>query len=184
MRNKRSKIKLGIMVASAAIVVNIVTDWTALPEPLVIPMMVILLLGGLSVLILIINLIDEIIFYFMEKRMNRDQQLSYARMFAEGRYSDASIQKVAAFSGAVVYLMTGASGGYGGPSIREHAVSYAALESGRPGGDYSFDEACQFAGPIVFGPLTELHQRVHKNEYCFDDDPDDEKKIAAFSGGE
>lgn len=67
MRNKRNKMKLGIMVASAAIAVNIFTDWTALPEPLVIPMMVILSLGGLSVLILIINLIVEIIFCFMEK---------------------------------------------------------------------------------------------------------------------
>lgn len=105
--------------------------------------------------------------------MNHDQMLSYARLFAEGKFSEASIQKIAAFCGSVVYLMTGASGGYGGPSIREHAVSYAAIEGGRPGGDYSFDEACEFAGPIVFGPLTSLHRRVFQNEYCFDDDPDD-----------
>lgn len=65
--------------------------------------------------------------------MDHNQKLSYARMFAEGRHPEASIQKIAAFSGAVVYLMTGASGGYGGPSVREHAVNYAAIESGRPG---------------------------------------------------
>jgi hypothetical protein len=85
----------------------------------------------------------------------------------------ASPQKRAAFANSVVYLVTGMSGGYGGPSVREHAASHLY-------GDRvercSFEEACKLLladdGPI-FGPLTALHQQCWEDEECFDDDPTD-----------
>lgn len=118
--------------------------------------------------------------------------LSWARVYGEGEYATASPQKHAAFANSVAYLVTGYSGGYGGPSIREHAVSWAL--SGPNGqqvpvetnlgtlvgqipdgslpqaGEWEFEAACQFAAPIVFGLLTDLHRRVYESEHCFDDD--------------
>src|SRR5690606_26976322 len=49
-----------------------------------------------------------------------------AREHAEREHPEASAQHRAAFANSVAYLVTGWSGGYGGPSVREHAVSHAA----------------------------------------------------------
>ena len=99
-----------------------------------------------------------------------------------------------AFANSVSYLVTGGSGGYGGPSIREHAVSWSLAGDGynspvetnlgnintqfpdgrlpRPG-EWEFERACQFAEPICYGQLPAIAKRIYQEEYCFDDDPDD-----------
>lgn len=125
--------------------------------------------------------------------------LSWARVWGEGEYAGASQYKYAAFANAVAYLCTGGSGGYGGPSVREHAVSWAL--SGPEGyqalaqtdlgqlvvqypdgslpeaGQWEFEAACQFAAPLVFGPLANLHRRIWQVEHCFDDDPADLEQL-------
>jgi hypothetical protein len=97
--------------------------------------------------------------------------LEKAKALVDGRRPEASAQKRAAFANSVVYLVTGGSGGFGGPSVREHAVSHLYV-----GGHYSFDEAVELLlkddGPI-FGPLTDVHRECWEDEPCFDDDPQD-----------
>ncbi len=89
---------------------------------------------------------------------------------------NASGYKRAAFANSVAYLVTGASGGYGGPSVREHTAS----QMYGPGGAYTFEEAVELLlsdeGPI-FGPLTDVHRFCWENEHCFDDDPEDKAEL-------
>jgi hypothetical protein len=104
--------------------------------------------------------------------------LEQAKKYIEERHPEASPQKRAAFANSVAYLVTGLSGGYGGPSVREHA---AARLYG-PGGRHSFEEACRLLeqddGPI-FGPISELHRACWRDEFCFDDDPEDLRVLGA-----
>jgi hypothetical protein len=83
--------------------------------------------------------------------------------------------KKAIFVNCVGYLVTGASGGIGGPSVREHAVGYLYHV-----GSYSFEQAVEICladdGP-VFGPLQRIHHQIWQNEHCFDDDIEDVKKL-------
>ncbi len=101
--------------------------------------------------------------------------LEQAMRLIQEKKPQASIQKKAAFVNSVQYLVTGWSGGYGGPSVREHAASY--LYGGRR---FGFDEAVQLLladdGPI-FGPITKLHRECWLNESCFDDDPSDVEQL-------
>jgi hypothetical protein len=103
--------------------------------------------------------------------------LEQAREHAEREHPEASAQHRAAFANSVAYLVTGWSGGYGGPSVREHAVSHAAAGI-KPAGEWGMDEACRFAEPLVFGELTALHRQVAAVEHCFDDDPADVAALA------
>lgn len=114
-------------------------------------------------------------------------------------HPSAPIQHHAAYANAIAYLMTGASGGYGGPSCREHAVSWAMSgTNGRqeqvetnigtltvqypdgslpPAGQWEFEKALKFAEPLCYGELTEIHYKCYKNEHCFDDAPEDIEQI-------
>lgn len=106
--------------------------------------------------------------------MEYHEILEKAKRIVEERKPQASVQKKAAFANSVAYLVTGMAGGYGGPSVREHAV--ARYYPGR----YSFEEAVELLlkedGPI-FGPLTEVHRRCWEEEHCFDDDPRDVEEL-------
>lgn len=123
-----------------------------------------------------------------------DNVLEAARDWAIAHHPKASNHKVCAFANSVQYLVTGYSGGYGGPSIREHLCSHALVGDGenistptnlgnltvsyRDGrlpraGKWSFDRACEFCKPICFGQLSRYALKVVQVEYCFDDDPDD-----------
>lgn len=106
--------------------------------------------------------------------------LQEARAWGERAYPQASDYRHAAFANSVQYAMTGASGGYGGPSLREHAVTKAVIDSGRMFTD--FDEACQFVAPIVYGPLTDLHRQIWdaQRSICFDNDPEDERQLQRY----
>lgn len=110
-------------------------------------------------------------------------------------HPSAAIQHHAAFANSVAYLVTGASGGYGGPSCREHAVSWALSGTGGKqeqvetnlgiltvqypdgslpsAGQWEFEKALKFAEPLCYGELKEIHYRCYKSEHCFDDAPED-----------
>lgn len=112
--------------------------------------------------------------------MEYNSVLAQALSLAKERRPDASIQKQAAFAAGVLYLTAGVAGGYGGPRVREHAVSYLY-----GGALYSFEEAVNLlldeSGP-VFGSLTEVHKRCWLEQYCFDDDPQDVAELVRLTG--
>ncbi len=99
-----------------------------------------------------------------------DEALAYGRTHASsgGKY------RLSAFANSVAYLCTGMSGGYGGPSVREHAVSYS-LGGNPQAGDWEFKAACVHCFPLCFGGLNAQHLKVWKElkDLCFDDDPVD-----------
>lgn len=120
--------------------------------------------------------------------------LEKALSWAQENYPDASRQHQCAFANSVQYLVTGASGGYGGPSIREHLVSWSlgnvgAIDVGGIAmttvsqnkslpypGEWKFDVACKFAAPLCFEPVSKYKNiliQITEREYCFDDDADD-----------
>lgn len=120
----------------------------------------------------------------------RQELLAKAYSWGNQKHPAANNYRHAAFANSVAYLVTGASGGYGGPSIREHCVSWCLAGDGyntnfagmtiqfpddripRPG-KWEFEQACEFAAPIVYGRLPAFAARVAANEHCFDDDPAD-----------
>jgi hypothetical protein len=94
-----------------------------------------------------------------------------------------------AFANSVAYLVTGASGGSHGPSLREHLVSWSLMgRMGRvgvggvtviypdgslpPAGNWSFDEAIAYASPLCFDdPEKHIDKllQISGSEHCFDD---------------
>jgi len=98
-----------------------------------------------------------------------DLALDNALALAREKYPEASPQKHAAFANAVAFAVTGQCGGYGGPSVREHAAWRVCREM-------SFEDAVQtliVEDGVIFGPITDLHRHCWKFEPCHDDDPDD-----------
>jgi hypothetical protein len=128
--------------------------------------------------------------------------LESAKEWGEQKYPQDSTAHHCAFANSVAYLVTGWSGGYGGPSLREHTVSYALAGAGSNlpartnigtftiqypdgklphAGDWSYSKALAFAEPIVYCPITRQHFTVWRTEEnCFDDDPKDLEAIATF----
>lgn len=125
--------------------------------------------------------------------------LEQAHAWGQEKHPEASAHRHAAFANSVLYLVTGASGGYGGPSVREHLVSWALAGDGSHtsvetnwgplvmqipdgriprAGSWDFDRACAFAEPIVYGPLPAIAAKVYRMEHCFDDDPADLRELA------
>lgn len=122
----------------------------------------------------------------------------------KNRHPNSPVQHHAAFANSVAYLMTGMSGGYGGPSVREHSVSWALSGAGgkqqamqtnigqivlqipdgtlKNAGKWSYGKALEFAEPLCYGELTELHQKCFKQEHCFDDAPEDIEALKKLSG--
>lgn len=124
------------------------------------------------------------------------------KALAEGkqRHPSAPMQQHAAFANGVAYLMTGASGGYGGPSCREHAVTRVALLKGGgrmtsfkglpaivPGedstmpGQWTWEDAIALADPVCYGPIEQVHFACYREEHCFDDAPEDIEALKKFS---
>ena len=110
----------------------------------------------------------------------------------------ASLHHKAAFANAVNYLVLGNCGGFGGPSMREHLVSWSlAGENGRieavnlggesltaiypdrslpSAGKWDFESAIAHCDPLCFGDANQYRDRliqILEREYCFDDDPAD-----------
>lgn len=88
--------------------------------------------------------------------------------WANTHHPESSVQHRAAFANGVALLVTEESGGYGGPSIREHMIARQMTER------LSFEEAIALAAPIAFGPLDlNTARAIAATEHCFDDDPID-----------
>ena len=106
-----------------------------------------------------------------------DEDVGNAMAIIQEYKPESSPQRKAAFANCVAYLTTGVSGGYGGPSIREHAVGVLYA-----GSSMLFREAVKLCmsdkGPI-FGPLTDLHLDIwyEESDICFDDDPQDSAEL-------
>ena len=127
-----------------------------------------------------------------------DETLQRAMERAKEDHADSSLAHKAAFANSVQYLVTGFSGGFGGPSLREHLCSWKlAGENGQAGsvsidgeamtilypdgslhsaGEWEFDKAMIFCEPLCFNPASEYRNvliQILEREYCFDDDPQD-----------
>lgn len=123
-----------------------------------------------------------------------DDSLEKAMQWARDHRPEASIAHKAAFANSVQYLVTGMSGGFGGPSLREHLCSWSlAGESGRTeavsiggeamtaiypdgslprAGDWSFEDAVKHCEPLCFNPASDYRDRlmqIQEREHCFDD---------------
>ena len=125
--------------------------------------------------------------------------------WAKEKHPSAPVHHQAAFANPVQYLVTGMSGGYGGPSVREHAVSHAMIgQNGKTvgvstnmggltmmfpdgslpmPGEWSFENACKFTEPICFGPITRLHFDCYRTEQCFSDCEEDLEALRNFRQG-
>jgi hypothetical protein len=127
-----------------------------------------------------------------------DDSLEKAMTWAKENHPDSSLAHRAAFANSVQYLVTGFSGGFGGPSLREHLCSWKlAGKNGQTeivsiGGEamtmlypdgslpsasgWDFESAIEFCRPLCFDPISEYRNvliSIQEREHCFDDDPQD-----------
>lgn len=129
--------------------------------------------------------------------MNYKEVVDYGRAFLLGKHPTAHKVRVNSFANSVAQLVTGNFDG--GPTIREHLVTYCAQGPGRrtvqagtvqgvpvfghiPDGTYPtlgawpIDRALAFAEPIVMGSLADylpVVREISQNEKHFDNDPAD-----------
>ena len=103
---------------------------------------------------------------------NYSEILKQAYEAGKQKHPDAPNQRHCAFANSVACFVTGASGGYGGPSIREHAAERMG-SSTKPMGEWEIEEAITFCDTPCYGELTDLHHALFHMESCFDDDPSD-----------
>lgn len=112
------------------------------------------------------------------------ETLEAAMQWAREHYPTASASKHAAFANSVVYAAYRMSGGYGGPSIREHAASKAINDSDVNWQDRPEEETYTFLAPIIFGALTDLHRSIwddkRMREISFDNDPADVTELNRY----
>lgn len=114
------------------------------------------------------------------------QTLQQAYNWGVQKHPGSNPYRHCSFANSVSYLVTGMDGGYGGPSIREHAVHWSLSgNSDHSGavpiaddrlplnGTWTLEKACEFAAPIVYGDLPAIASQIHQSESCFDDDPED-----------
>lgn len=100
-----------------------------------------------------------------------DYQKTLDQAMVRGRekHPEAPTQHHAAFANSVAYLVSGMSGGFGGPSMREHLASRIAMQ-GNGSGNYSFETACAAVEVCCFGPITKEHANMLAcGENCFND---------------
>ncbi|MET9779361.1 hypothetical protein ABZ023_34850 [Streptomyces sp. NPDC006367] len=98
-----------------------------------------------------------------------------AMALARQDFPQVSPQLQAAFANSVAYAVTGKSGGYGGPSVREHVACQSM------GHGMTFEEAvAELSRPsgLIFGPLTDKHRRIWHDLPHFDDDLADVKALS------
>lgn len=133
---------------------------------------------------------------------NHSTILEKAKKEGERRHPEAPINHHCAFANSVAYLVTGMSGGYGGPSIREHAVSHsmrgafgktAGVQANLGGltmifpdgtlphpGAWEYEKALDWADSICYGEINYIHFNAWRTEYCFDDSPQDIEACQKF----
>lgn len=129
----------------------------------------------------------------MEKLDQYSQILEKALNLGRAKNPEAHSSRHSAYANSVAYLVTGASGGYGGPSMREHAVSWSLVGNGmrfrsgfmihfsdgsvKQAGEWEFENACRHAESICYGDLPEICTQIKQSEYCFNDDPADLEEV-------
>lgn len=112
--------------------------------------------------------------YTLEEQARRYPPiLETAMRIAQAEQPEAGVYRQAAFANSVAYLCTGWSGGYGGPSIREHTTCKVGVSRYRNAGEWSFEDACRFTARWCFGRMNFQHRVCVDGEHCFGDDPQD-----------
>lgn len=119
---------------------------------------------------------------------NYDAVLESALALGREKHPDAPAEHHSAFANSVAELVTGWSGGYGGPYMRQHL----AVQKGYAAGliNCSFEAAVEVAEKPCFGPVTLEHACMLEEEECFDDTSDDIEAarqllaLAAARGGQ
>lgn len=95
------------------------------------------------------------------------------RGYERGRknHPEAPKEHHCCYANSVAYAMTGRSGGYGGPSMREHLAS--RIISKKFGGtrQCTLEQALEALDECCYGPLTVEHATMLRDEECFDDAP-------------
>ena len=71
--------------------------------------------------------------------------------------------------------MSGMSGGYGGPSMREHWAGRVAHSKGIVP-NCSFEQAVEAVEEVCYGPLTYEIALMLEMEYCFSDAPEEQEQ--------
>jgi hypothetical protein len=94
--------------------------------------------------------------------------LTRAYTLGQERHPAAPAAHHAAFANSVAEAVTGWSGGYGGPSMREHWASRLLGRAGTPG-TIPFDLAVSTVEEACYGPITLEIARMLTFEACFDD---------------
>jgi hypothetical protein len=102
--------------------------------------------------------------------MEHDEVLERAMKLGKEKHPEAPQHHHAAFANTVATLVTGWSGGYGGPSMREHWAGRVAESKGSDG-SFSFEDAVTAVEEACYGSLTIDHARMMEDEHCFDDAP-------------
>jgi hypothetical protein len=100
--------------------------------------------------------------------------LERALVLGKERHPGAPSQHHAAFANSVAYAVTRMSGGYGGPSMREHWAS-RVVASTFGGQSCSFEQAAELLDECCYGELTLQHALMLDLEYCFDDAPGEQE---------
>lgn len=103
---------------------------------------------------------------------NYSETLKQAFELGKQKHPDAPTQHHCAFANSVACFVTGASGGYGGPSVREHTAERMGSREKRMG-EWSFEDAVKFCDNPCYGELTELHHALFWDESCFNDSEGD-----------
>ena len=104
--------------------------------------------------------------------MEYDGVLDRAMKLGKERHSNAPQQHHAAFANSVAYLVTGMSGGFGGPSMREHWASRIGHSAGLVS-NCTFEQASEAVEGCCYDPLTYEHACMLDVEHCFDDAPEE-----------
>lgn len=110
-----------------------------------------------------------------------EQEVILEKAFEYAKSKSSSNFLCSAFANSVAYLVTGMSGGYGGPSIREHLVSH--VYPGRAG-FCTYEDAIAFCEPLCLEELDRRALKIVEIEYCFDDDPRDLELIKKWEKSE
>ena len=112
---------------------------------------------------------------------NYSEILKKAYEIGKTNHPDAPNSYHCAFANSVACFVTGASGGYGGPSVREHTTERlgGAIKNM---GEWTFDEAVTFCDSICYGEITETHWRIWRENpsLCFDDTEEDLEVLRRF----
>ena len=107
--------------------------------------------------------------------MEHDSFLQRAYDYGKARHPDAPIEHHEAFANSVSYAMTGMSGGFGGPSMREHYASRMIIqEFGVRSGRCTFEQAVNLLDKYCYGSLTKDIAWMITTECCFDNAPGEE----------